>query len=113
MVCVPTVRLEVDKLADAPGLKATVPRTFVPSRNVTVPVGMLQLPGTWAAKVTEVAPTEGLLEEVTTVAGWGWTSYTPMSIVPQTVRALLSRSIAGIRGALISPAATTGEVREV
>ena len=46
MMWVPTVRLEVVKVAEAPALRATVPSAFVPSMKVTVPVGILQLPGT-------------------------------------------------------------------
>jgi hypothetical protein len=41
MVCVPTERPEVEKEATPLALTAEEPRVVVPSRNVTVPVGVL------------------------------------------------------------------------
>ncbi len=74
MVCVPTDRLEVLKLAVVvPPIVLSVPwpMLVVPSENVTVPVGLATavLPGlltdTVAVKVTACPDTEALAEDTT------------------------------------------------
>ena len=57
MVCAPNARLEVLNVACAPeaaALSVAVPRVVLPSRNVTVPVGVPSLaPVTAAVNVTD------------------------------------------------------------
>ena len=74
MVCVPTVRLEVVKLAVPAAFTGTAaPRGVVPSRKVTVPVRLATAvePGgvtlTVAVKVTGCPESDGLPEVTTTV----------------------------------------------
>ncbi len=69
MAWLPTVRAAVEKLATALLFKRAVPSTFAPSRNVTVPVGILQLPVSCAVKVTLLPPTLGLGELLTAIGG--------------------------------------------
>jgi hypothetical protein len=69
IVCVPTVRDEVVKVA-LPELKLAVPSVVEPSRNVTVPVGVPE-PGatalTVAVNVTDWPNTDALTDDVTVV----------------------------------------------
>ncbi len=66
MECVPAVKLKVENL-DTPELSAHVPSELNPSLNVTVPVGVLELPDTVAVKVTELPTLDGLSDEVSAV----------------------------------------------
>ena len=54
IVCVPTARLDVVKVAMPEAFTVPVPMLVVPSRNVTVPVGVAVAdPVTVAVKVTD------------------------------------------------------------
>ena len=52
--CVPTVSVEVEKVATALLFSVPVPSVVVPSTKVTVPVGVPPLPATVAINVTGV-----------------------------------------------------------
>ena len=67
MLCVPAARLDVVKAATPP-LSDGVPRTVVPSVNVTMPVGFVPDCGvTVAVKITGCPVLEGLRLEITAV----------------------------------------------
>src|SRR5437588_790965 len=74
IVCAPTARALVLKLAEAPD-SVPVPRVPAPSLKVTVPVGVPE-PGelavTVAVKVTDWPNTEGFAEETIVVAVPSW-----------------------------------------
>lgn len=65
MEWLPTARPEVEKAA-VPPLRVPLPRTEVPSKNVTLPVAVAG--DTVAVKVTNCPASEGLTLEVTVVA---------------------------------------------
>src|SRR5438093_446612 len=71
MVCVPTVRLEVLKVAvvrPLAVLSVPWPMLVPPSEKVTEPLGLPEpLAGTVAGKVTDWPDVDGLSEEVTAV----------------------------------------------
>lgn len=63
----PTASAEVVNEAAPVESRADEPKVDVPSRNVTVPVGVPEVALTVAAKVTACPNTDGFLEEDTTV----------------------------------------------
>src|SRR5438552_13201934 len=75
MLCAPTLRVEVAKVACPLPSNVPVPMLLAPSRNVTAPVGVPE-PGataeTVAVKVTAWPKAEGLLSEVTVVEVLAW-----------------------------------------
>src|SRR5437868_14831205 len=70
MVCVPTLRADVENVATPEALRVPGPRTVAPSRKLTVPVGV-PAPGavavTVAVNVTDAPTIEGLLPETSAV----------------------------------------------
>jgi hypothetical protein len=68
--CVPAERLEVEKVATPLALSAGAPRGVLPSKNVTVPVGVPvpEVGATVAVKVTVCPRGEGFGVEVSEVA---------------------------------------------
>lgn len=51
MLCMPAMSVEMEKVATSLPFSGEVPSCFVPSRNVTVPVGAAGAPGTVEAIV--------------------------------------------------------------
>lgn len=68
MLCVPKPSVEAMNVATPLPLTAEVPSVVVPSRNVTVPVGVPVVDElTVAVRVTDCPTLEGFAEEVRTV----------------------------------------------
>jgi hypothetical protein len=70
----PTASVDVANVATPPD-SVPVPRVVVPSRKVTVPVGVPVAGGTGATvavNVTDCPKTDGLAEDVTVVVVWPW-----------------------------------------
>ena len=74
--CVPTLKVEVEKVATALALSVPVPSVVDPSLNVTVPVGVPELVEvTVAVNVTDCPNVDGLGDEVSEVVlGFAMTS---------------------------------------
>ena len=66
--CVPTNSVDVAKVATALPCNVPVPSTVVPSRNVTVPVGVLEVPDVIVALNVTAAPLEAEAAELTNAA---------------------------------------------
>lgn len=67
MEWLPTVSPEVVRPACPEPFRATIPKSMLPSKKVTVPVGVPPLPVTVAVKVTACPAKEGFSEEITVV----------------------------------------------
>jgi len=67
MVCEPTASADVENAAMPPGSRVAVPRVVLPSRKVTVPVGVPVVPVTVAVKVTESPKVDGFFDDDTAV----------------------------------------------
>lgn len=65
MPCVPALRLDVDNIATPLPFNGELPSEFIPSRKVTVPVGVPVVEGlTIAVNVTDCPSGDGFAEEV-------------------------------------------------
>ena len=69
MLCFPTASVVVAKVATPLPFSVPVPSFVVPSRKVTVPVGLTPLPVNVAVKVTDVPEVTELAEDVSFTVG--------------------------------------------
>src|SRR5579872_4061978 len=116
MLCVPSARVEVVKVASPLVFRLEVPRFVVPSKKVRVPVGVIlnPSPATVAVKVTACPTFDGFGREVSDVADAPrlvlMRTATSPGFWPQTLLAQFATTTSGLLSPFRSATATPNGV---